>query len=519
LVCWLERGAARESGTATLYLTESHKRMLELIKDNEQQERASLSTASRVIMPATLGDRTPTVFQIGGGLMPDKITKFSLDQQSSLITAIIVEVIEKMGADLLAAFKYKYVEPVGTASDASSEEGDQVADHMIFIGSGLAARMRVCAVNRGVDSMYISMKNITRATVEETRGKVAAHIADLPDHTKERTTIVFVALENQAYTSFEDDTAGTDDEAIQGVQHYPGHMTVIPDSTFRRLVELSIPIMTVDPKVATVIVLPQPKYLNGIKCCENPGHVTNVQDRNFKSDILKGLATAKNTINKALLSGEHYLVRAVNIAPLLAEDLAATLSGADSESGYLPLEKYNCVIEEISVTANNLREKRSQYRGKDRNTVYNRNVAQYRANAGTDNSGRRAERGGTGTSRPFNSSGASYSHDRDRYRHRSEPYVPDREDRQRHRSEPYAPVQNRDAAYRGAGAGMSYDQPAPAGGEQPVRHGAVDIRYLSAEELEADARAREAVRSRGRAAGGRRGRGGIANLGTFSKRF
>jgi len=158
LVNWLERGSMVDKD-GTLYLTSSHKKMMQIIETNEVGERASLSTASRVVMPSTLGNRTTMVFEVGGGLMPDKITGFTYQQQCDIVQTIIGELWDKTAVRPLAAIRYQYVPPLPDLASAADPEGGNTAAqdnsaHMIVIGTGHAARTRVWAANNGMNTTY-----------------------------------------------------------------------------------------------------------------------------------------------------------------------------------------------------------------------------------------------------------------------------------------------------------------------------------------------------------------------------
>jgi len=516
LVNWLEKGAARESGTATLYLTDSHKAMMSVIECNEMDERASLSTATRVVMPASLGDRTPTTYQIGGGLMPDRISEFTQLQQCEIIQKMIVELVNKAKVTLSGGIRYKYVDPIPEPAHASAAVLDQVeqtnSSHLIFVGSGHAARMRVCASNAGMDSTYISQKQITRASVAETRKKILDHLDDLSEETKGKTTIVYAALDNQAFTSFEEDSATSGEDSGNGVTHYPGYLTTVPEPTFRRLIELSLPALTVDSKVAAVIVMPLPRFFNGKGCCNSSAHVTNVRDPNFKKDMLKAVAVGKNAVNKYLVNGDHYLVRAINSAPKLTDELSSTLSGDDDSTsssssgnmGYLQLDQYRVIIDEAMETALQLRQKRSQYEGKERAEVYNRNVAAYRelARAGSSGTG-----GGHVEGRQGNPPGGppggrtrDRPYDIPRSAYTSGSYNTARSDSESYDRNRPDPGNTSYTAHRSGSE--SYDrnrydaqEPNTTQRQQSTFFGARDIRYMSEEELEADRRSRAPAHS------------------------
>jgi len=526
LTSWLERGASIDSGTGTLYLTELHKKMLEAIESNEVDERASLSTAARVVMPATLSDRTSTVFQIGGKLMPDKIVGFSYEQQSEILLAMICELLDKTEVRPSAAIKYRYVEEVPVPASAAVPV--QYRPIWIVIGAGHASRLRISAVNSGIDARYIPMRKITAVVIAEARKRLLELVENLDGEARKNTTVVFMAMDGQAFTSYNDATEPAAAAEGEGEEcHFPGFMTAVPEMAFRRLIDIAMPVLEVDPQVATVIVMPLPKYFNGKGCCADRGHVTNVRDPNFKADMLRAMAVGKNAINRAMVSGGHHLVRAVNVAPMLADQLSSTLSGEEGESeinpGYLLLEQYSVVVEEVQKTAKATRDKRAQYEGRDRDTIYNRNTQEHRTGSGIRSGGLGAGTGSNTRNRPYDIVPAAEI----RSRHRSDTStLPDRvgddRGRQRHRSDPnatdYSRTMDSGTGISESGTGSNIRV------EQPPRFGARDIRYMSEEELEADRREREASRASAGHRGltgtaSRRGRGGLYNLGRFTKKF
>jgi len=512
LTAWLDRGGIAEQGTDTFYLPKSHNTSIKIIKECARDDRESLSTASRVIMPASLGDRTPTVIQVGDCLMPDSVLAPSLDHQSRVLSDLICEIIDKSKINLSAAFRYRYVEEVPVpASDAAQamdeEEGSPVREeHLIFIGGGHAARMRVAAVNAGIDSQYIGMKTVTRATVAEITTKLTECVKDLPSETRKKTVIVYAALDSQGFTSYEEDSGTAQHQSDTGEVHYPGFFVTVPAATFKRLIEISLPILTVDSQIAAVIVMPFPKFLNGRGCCDSKGHVTNLKDRHFRGDMLKALAGGKNDVNKFLVNEEHFLVRAVNMAPALVEQLEMLeIKDTDSEasSGYLPLEDYVPVIDEVIKTATLLRAKRAQYLEGDQEATYNRNLHSSRC--------ARGERSVPYGRSTYASRGHSLSY-KERARgsnERSQEYDQRAEANSRARESvrPQERHNQRSSDYRAADQPQTRQQST----HERATFGAVDIRYLSEDEQrEIEARSRNAQR---------RGRGGLYNLGRYTKNF
>jgi len=563
LTNWLCRGATLEQGTDSLYLIDSHKKMLERIESNEVNERASLSTASRVVMPATLYNRASTIFQIGGGLMPDQIIGFSLEQQSEIVLSIVTELHDKTDVKLCAGIRYKYVEPVPVHASDAVPVAENNGTAVIVVGTGHASRTRVSAANSGNDATFIHLDKITAKTIADTKAKIQDLIKDWTVDKKRHTVLAFMAMDSQAFTSFNDspdqDTAGT---AVLEGEHFPGYMTTVPEATFRRMVEIAMPVLEVDPNVAAIVVMPLPKFFNGRGCCTDKSHVTNVRDPNFKSDMLKAMATGKNAINRAMVAGGHHLVRAINLAPKLTDTLSSTLSGDESAAvsnpGYLPLDQYSSVANEILEAAQQVRSKRAQYEGRNRDEVYSSNVDAYRAD--TRDRRARAAAGASNTAygagihtrdRPYYTDNASDG----RTRHLSDSSSArqtgrDNEERARHRSDPNAT--GRDAPNTGntrqqGYAATSYHVTDPnvtanvdnygSGSDRRLtpRFGARDIRYMTEEELEEDRRLqgerrvygrRDSDRQAGSESGSgltgttsRRGRAGLYNLGRFTKKF
>jgi len=110
--------------------------------------------------------------------------------------------------------------------------------------------------------------------------------------------------------------------------------------------------------------------------------VTNIKDKNFIHDMLKGLSGGKKAINRSLVSGGHYWVRAVNAAPeLVGSDGSADMEDGGGYGAFLPLGRYDKILEESRDAIASIREKREQYRDGNEERIYMRNRA-----AGCDNS-------------------------------------------------------------------------------------------------------------------------------------
>jgi len=355
LIRWIKRAATKDP--ASMYLTESFTTLEEIIMENAGELLCHM-TSSKVIFPNTISDRTPTVLLAGGRNGPKKIKRMSESQEVRMFTNLVMETMFRSQIRLSCALKYgRRSDQVGERS-AKREEAIQRAvpprtdPHYIFVGGGHAARMRVAAVEKGLDTSLVVLQTITRSSVPETADKIKRLIGALENRENRETHMVFAGLDNHTFLSLNDEgvmNPGICDE--RGITHFPGMLSVATEVAFKSLVEQLDEILKIEI-TSTVIVVALPRFLNGSGCCSDSSHVTNIKDPNFKADMTRGIALGKNAINRQLVAKQLWNVKAINVTPKFASEKNPIPDSmpTDGDNVHLELSSYNTVLDEIIAT-------------------------------------------------------------------------------------------------------------------------------------------------------------------------
>jgi len=271
--------------------------------------------AARVVLPPSLLNRTPTVYEIGGSgvsNVPLQTAHFNQTQEATILQDLIVELHDK--------YKHNVKAAIQTRRDVNSRYGDEAAaaaqnplppprpppteekPQYVIIGAGHAARIRVAAVEKGLDTHLIVMPNVTRSIVDETKKKLTTYLNSLPPAVREKVTVIFAGLDNNVFINYTDEVEpGTGTVDQQGNQHFPGVVKVAGEASFRRLAEAILPVVKPpEQNIVTVILTPIPRFLNGSGCCQDPEHVVNIHSEEFREEMLKGLAVGEKCYEELL---------------------------------------------------------------------------------------------------------------------------------------------------------------------------------------------------------------------------
>jgi len=125
-----------------------------------------------------------------------------------------------------------------------------------------------------------------------------------------------------------------------GIQHFPGEVVLATDSSYRRAYETIKPLLRHND-TATVIIVPLPRFLNGLGCCNVTAHVTNRGSEALKEDSFRAKASGKNTLNRLLIADQFYAAKAFSVHPTLRQHLTATVTAEENPDlgNYMPLDK------------------------------------------------------------------------------------------------------------------------------------------------------------------------------------
>jgi hypothetical protein len=85
-----------------------------------------------------------------------------------------------------------------------------------------------------------------------------------------------------------------------GAFHLGGRITSTPTGTFKKVIEHVLPILKAKGNEACIIILPLPRYLFS-RCCNDKGHCTNADEKDFPEKLLSGFIQHRNELIKSLV--------------------------------------------------------------------------------------------------------------------------------------------------------------------------------------------------------------------------
>jgi hypothetical protein len=86
-----------------------------------------------------------------------------------------------------------------------------------------------------------------------------------------------------------------------GRYHLAGKIAACPPPVYRRILENTVPVLTVHQQAKVVIVPPLPRYLFS-GCCKQPGHSTNVSEPGYNNTLLSDTIGLRNILKKFVVS-------------------------------------------------------------------------------------------------------------------------------------------------------------------------------------------------------------------------
>jgi len=151
-------------------------------------------------------------------------------------------------------------------------------------------------------------------------------------------------------------------KGADGQLHFPGEVVPVGDSSYRRSLDTLMPLLTAADKTPTIILMPIPKFLNGLGCCTDTAHATNKGSDALKDDACRAVASGKNALNRHLIHEKIWGVKALSAHPTLRSHLtaAADESGSPDLGNYMPLHMYGTVLAEALDLAKFIDEKKGQ---------------------------------------------------------------------------------------------------------------------------------------------------------------
>jgi len=361
LSSWLVR-AAEEDRQFHLYHT--HSVAIDVMKKGGRG-KVKTPTESMVLLPMSLNNKSPAIVQLGGGTdaFPEEVIPLSEEAEARVIITMIQELNTKNGCGLSKKINVSRAPP------------EQKGNTLIFVGSDHAARLRVAAVDIGLQSHYIGLKGTKFEEVQATCEKLSEILASMGESEKAAAIVVIQNMDHSAFIAQDEDgqiSMPTTDE--KGTVHMVGSVDLSPMSTFLRNAEAVKPLIAIASGQNVVVLAPFPRYTKGVGCCQNHLHATNVDTEQFRKDQERGLAAIKNKLNTAYVESKLWNVKAHNVVP----DLEKFGSGTSTESTeqntdgedplHPPLAAYHVILRSILNTSRQITAKNEAHAAKGTGT-------------------------------------------------------------------------------------------------------------------------------------------------------
>jgi len=353
LAAWVVHGETDD--TATMYLSDSHETMMAIIRD-KKTGGSWLGTPARAILPRNLSDREPTVFQVGEGriILPTATSPITETDEKRLFDAI--------RSELAAKHKLKIPELRFDRQQLTSLAPKDPRDTgvMLIVGGGTARRLVQAAKDKNMNAVLVNMESITADETKRAAEAIVKELQSLSDYGLNESSVIITALESCAYRYRTDE-----DEVIKGKQddggniHYPGEVVMASENTYLRALEQLRPLLVYQHKTPAVILMPVPKFLNGLGCCNDTAHVKNRGSEKLKDDSFKTVANMKNAVNRELIKEKMWGVKALSSHPTLRTELSKSATPEESPDlgNYMPLQRYGLVLDETVAMLEFIRNK------------------------------------------------------------------------------------------------------------------------------------------------------------------
>jgi hypothetical protein len=117
----------------------------------------------------------------------------------------------------------------------------------------------------------------------------------------ETSTLVFDLLGNSSYRFEQFDGTFSMPFRQAGRHHLAGKIAACPLPSYKRILENTVPVLTMHQQSKIVIVPPLPRYLF-TGCCKQPGHSTNVNEPGHSSALLTDTIGLRNHLKKFVVS-------------------------------------------------------------------------------------------------------------------------------------------------------------------------------------------------------------------------
>jgi hypothetical protein len=170
-----------------------------------------------------------------------------------------------------------------------TQEADSEAARVVLVG---ASHMTRLAESMGPETVSLAYQGFR---------PMEPMIADLLNKLRSlrltsRDTVVLDLLSNCAFMGT--DTSGLPTEAVRaedGRYHIVGSLSVAPVSCAKKVLQTCLPLADAIRDTGVVLLSPVPRYMH-TKCCDDPSHIENFDDKDIDSEIAEGLEAFKRVL-------------------------------------------------------------------------------------------------------------------------------------------------------------------------------------------------------------------------------
>jgi hypothetical protein len=248
-------------------------------------EKKTSWESRRIALPCSKSNTGIQIWNSGGEdcrAMPCLVKPLTPALEKKLVCTLIEELRAKLALDLepMPSFDRR----VGSQSSAKKKV------EFLMVGSSNAKRTARALEDMGHNTHLVFAKNwrITRDNVETLAARISAAISDTDPE-----TVVLQLLDGSCFFAKGEDGSRTlPRRHSDGNFHIEGELVVCPSETQAEHFNCMRPIWDAVGKRLCIVISPMPRYIiEG--CCSNPLHVTNREDRHFKSDMMTQLEGLK----------------------------------------------------------------------------------------------------------------------------------------------------------------------------------------------------------------------------------
>jgi hypothetical protein len=263
------------------------------------------------------------------------------------VNELICELIKELNTKYMANLADPALSDI-SVSDQESDNDEEVAPHLIFVGGSHAARMAAAADRLEISNTDLSRPGlrITEASMES----MAAELREVVESSGNRTIVFYHIFDNNVYFAAGDDGSRQLPVKIGDRYHIPGRLEYADRNVLKNLVNTSACLLRAGGNCEKFILSPLLRYLT-MSCCNDATHMTNRGDR---KKFIRAMAARNRDMKdelKDLIIGKRirsFKVLSPNLLLLTGADEqaeAASLNSLwDEDPVHLVTEKYDVLV-------------------------------------------------------------------------------------------------------------------------------------------------------------------------------